>query len=211
MGIPYSKGSEWRRWDLHVHTPLSILNNQFPQTQDGPDWEAYLARLEAAGLAVVGVTDYFTIDGYKALKQLQAKGRLQNITLLPNVEFRLDKFVASKKDGDQPRRLNFHIIFAEAVSPEDIEEHFLHDIYFNYQGTPGDKNDQRKLKPSNLLELGERLIAEHPPFKEFKPIEVGAMNAVVNLDHAVELLKKSNRFKNKYLLLLADEYANLIP
>ena len=22
-------GSEWRKWDFHVHTPYSVLNNQF--------------------------------------------------------------------------------------------------------------------------------------------------------------------------------------
>jgi hypothetical protein len=207
----YPKGSEWRRWDLHVHSPLSILNNQFPRVGGTPDWEAYLGRLESCGVAVIGVTDYFTIDGYKALKGFQAQGRLQSTTLLPNIELRLDKIVASKKDGEQPRRLNFHVIFSEAVEPGEIEEHFLHDICFNYQGTPGDKNDQRKLKPANLQELGTRLIAEHPPFAGKPPLEVGAMHAVVNLDHVVDVLTKSKRFKDRYLLVLADQYANLIP
>jgi predicted nuclease with TOPRIM domain len=176
-----------------------------------PDWEAYLTTVETSGLAVLGVTDYFTIDGYKMLRQFQLQGRLPSITLLPNIELRLDKIVASKKDGEQPRRLNFHVFFSEMVDPAEIEEHFLHDIYFNYQGTPGDKNEQRKLKPSNLEELGSRLISEHPPFKGNAPLVVGAMNAVVNLDHVVEILTKTHRFKDKYLLVLADQYTNLIP
>jgi hypothetical protein len=208
----YPRGSEWRRWDLHIHSPLSILNNQFPHLPDGtPDWELYIKRIEELDVAVVGVTDYFTIDGYRALKDAQAKGRLPGVVLLPNIEFRLDKFVASKKDGEQQRRINFHVLFAEDVKPEEIEEHFLHDIYFNYQGTPGDKNDQRKLKKSNLAELGQRLIKEHDAFKGTSALQVGATNAVVNLDHIAELLTKSARFKDKYLLVLADEYASLIP
>jgi hypothetical protein len=210
--MAYPKGSEWRRWDLHVHTPLSILNNQFPKQPDGdPDWEQYVTTIESAGMAVIGVTDYFTIDGYRQLKSFQKQRRLQNVVLLPNIEFRLDKIVASKKDGEAPRRLNFHVIFSEELKPEDIEEHFLHDIYFNYEGAPGDKNDQRKLKKSNLQELGEKLIADHPPFKGMAPLHVGAMTAVVNLDHLVEILTKGDRFKDKYLMVLADDYANLIP
>ncbi len=210
--MTYPKGSEWRRWDLHIHSPLSILNNQFPRLDGGgADWNQYLDRLEALGFAVVGITDYFTIDGYKALRKWQEQGRLQNIVLLANIEFRLDKFVASKKDGEQQRRLNVHVLFSETVKPEEIEEHFLHDIYFNYQGTAGDKNDQRKLKTSNLEELGNRLIKEHPPFKGTPPLQIGAMNAVVNLDQVVEILTKGNRFKDKYLLVLADEYSSLIP
>jgi hypothetical protein len=47
-------GSEWRRWDLHVHTPETILNNQFG------DWEEYLKTVEAhPDVKVLGVTDSY--------------------------------------------------------------------------------------------------------------------------------------------------------
>jgi predicted metal-dependent phosphoesterase TrpH len=64
MTESFSKGSEWRRWDLHVHTPESKLENQFT------GWEDYISAIEAddSGVAVIGVTDYATIDGYKRLK-----------------------------------------------------------------------------------------------------------------------------------------------
>jgi hypothetical protein len=41
------------------------LNNQYLQLGDGtPDWEGYLAKLESIqDLAVLGMTDYFTIEG----------------------------------------------------------------------------------------------------------------------------------------------------
>jgi predicted metal-dependent phosphoesterase TrpH len=68
-------GSEWRRWDLHIHTLASVLNNQF-----GQDWDAYVNQLETAiskhAIAAIGVTDYFTIDGFKQLLEYRAKGRL---------------------------------------------------------------------------------------------------------------------------------------
>src|ERR1700754_1306766 len=66
----YPRGSEWRRWDLHVHTPYSALNNGF-----GADFDAYAKTLFTKAIseeiAVIGVTDYFTIDGYKQLRSLQ--------------------------------------------------------------------------------------------------------------------------------------------
>jgi predicted metal-dependent phosphoesterase TrpH len=65
--VAYPRGSEWRRWDLQVHTPYSILNNGF-----GADFDAYARTLfERAvdeGIAAIGITDYFTIEGYKALR-----------------------------------------------------------------------------------------------------------------------------------------------
>ena len=36
----YAAGSEWRKWDLHVHTPSSIVNGY------GGDWDRFLAKIE---------------------------------------------------------------------------------------------------------------------------------------------------------------------
>jgi|GEM_PF-3693024 len=33
----YPQGSIWRKWDLHVHTPASYLNSQFPD-----NWDEYV-------------------------------------------------------------------------------------------------------------------------------------------------------------------------
>ena len=30
----YPKGSEWRKWDLHVHTPYTKLNNGYGSNDD---------------------------------------------------------------------------------------------------------------------------------------------------------------------------------
>jgi hypothetical protein len=209
----YQRGSEWRKWDLHVHTPCSILNNQFSRLPSGqPDWEPYLACLEGLDVAVIGATDYFTIDGYKELRRFKAEGRLANIAaIFPNIEFRLNNVVSSKKDSN-PRRLNFHVIFSDDVSPQDIEEHFLHDITFFYEGSPQADDETRKLKVSNLEELGRRLIAEHAAFKENgkSALEVGAMTAVVNHEQVTEILRNDSRFRGKYILVYPEEGFTLI-
>ena len=63
------RGSYWRRWDLHVHSPYSELNNGF-----GLDFDTYakelLVKAKDYGIACVGITDYFLIDGYKRLIEL---------------------------------------------------------------------------------------------------------------------------------------------
>ena len=68
MKNTFSKGSEWRKWDLHVHTSFSELNNNF-----GDDWDKYIKELFTraieSNIAVIGITDYFHIEGYKKLKQ----------------------------------------------------------------------------------------------------------------------------------------------
>jgi len=209
----YPKGSEWRKWDLHIHSPLSILNNCYPKLSDGsPDWEKFISKLESLDMAVIGITDYFTIEGYKKVKEFKDQGRLSNIaTILPNIEFRLNSVISSKKDGQSPRRLNFHVIFSDEVSVKDIEEHFLDDINFFYEGNPQDKDDIRKLKPSNIEELGKKLIEQHKKFKDsgLSPLEIGAMQTVVGHEDITERLKDS-RFKGKYLVVFPEELSSLI-
>lgn len=200
-----SRGSVWRKWDLHIHSPLSILNNQFAHKTDGTtDWESYITKLEQLDICVVGITDYFTIDGYKRVRQFKDAGRLENIhTVLPNIEFRLKTIVSSRKDA-QEIRLNFHVVFSDEVAEQDIEEHFLHDIPFYYQGDPQNPVEKRKLKVSNLEALGEQLLKQHEKFRNMNlsPREVGAMQAVVDPDEIMGILTRDSRFRNRFLVLL---------
>jgi energy-coupling factor transporter ATP-binding protein EcfA2 len=200
----YPKGSEWRKWDLHVHSPLSLLNNQYPKPGGQPDWDGFIGKLEATDLAVVGLSDYFTIAGYKKVKEQQAAGRLPNIRVLPNIEFRLDNVVYRTSSG---KRLNLHVIFSDDVSIQDIEEHFLYDLTFYHEGNPQDKDERRKLKLSNLEAFGQQLIDENAAFQDGRSaLEIGAMCAVVDHEKITDLLASDSRFKNKYLIVLALDF-----
>jgi len=207
-------GSKWRKWDLHIHSPLSGLNNQFLKLDDGtPDWEKYISRLEEIkDISVIGITDYFTIEGYKEVLKYKKKGRLENYDLiLPNIEFRLDNFLSSKKDGGKPRRLTLHVIFSDTIPPEEIEDQFLYEINFCYEGEPFSKDEVRKLKRSSLEELGRKLKSEQKSFQKKSDFEVGCMTAVVRHSDISDILESKRKiFKNKYMVILAEEYLSLI-
>ena len=49
-------GSIWRRWDPHIHTPGTVLNDQFG---DEEAWEDFLQRIEESNplIEVLGITD----------------------------------------------------------------------------------------------------------------------------------------------------------
>ena len=42
--IAINRGSEWRKWDLHVHTPLSIEQEYGGNTPE--NWERFISDLE---------------------------------------------------------------------------------------------------------------------------------------------------------------------
>jgi energy-coupling factor transporter ATP-binding protein EcfA2 len=105
MDTIFSTGSLWRRWDLHVHTPETVLNNQFGH------WDEYLDAIERQdAVKVLGVTDYLSITNYSKLKVFRESGRIKNIALLiPNIEFRI------APPTDKATAVNIHLL----VSPDD--------------------------------------------------------------------------------------------
>lgn len=109
MSTPYPKGSEWRRWDLHVHTPESALNNEFV------GWDSYLSALESGvdRVAVIGVTDYASIAGYeRVIRERSTRTGLQEFALIiPNIELRISP---ETRDG---KGINLHIL----VDPSDLD------------------------------------------------------------------------------------------
>jgi len=207
-----SKGSTWKIWDFHLHSPFSVLNNQFGDPLQETTWNEYISKIEtqanAKGIVAIGITDYFMIEGYKQAIDFQKKNRLKNILLLPNIEFRIDKIVYRSKDNTEPKRLNLHVLFAPGIPPEEIEEHFLHDLDFVHESEPFDPSKVKKLKISNLTRFGESLQSQHEKFKEQSPLRVGCLNAIVQAEQIKRIL--DNSFKGKHLLVLAEENLDLL-
>ena len=79
----YLRGSMWGKWDLHVHTPASLVQNYGGNTDDA--WEEYLKDLEALPpeFKVIGINDYIFLDGYRRVLAAKQSGRLANIELHP--------------------------------------------------------------------------------------------------------------------------------
>ncbi len=213
----YPGGSEWRKWDLQVHTPFSSLNNGF-----GQDFKKYAKKLferaVANQIAVIGVTDYFCIEGYKRLRSLvkDAKGltgllgpdlasQASRILLLPNIEFRTSVVVA--RAGGKDSRVNFHVIFSDDLEPEAIDDHFLRNLYFTAESHPDSQDERWRCTLENLKELGKKLKAEHGEFKKQSDLFLGMMNAVVDHGQITEVLKdQTSRFGARFLLAVpADE------
>jgi ABC-type lipoprotein export system ATPase subunit len=180
-------------WDLQVHTPFSELNNGF-----GSDLEAYaksfFTKAVANEVAVVGVTDYFVVEGYRYLTELQNDdARLaaligaanveaaKQIRLFANVELRCDIIVNGS-------RVNFHVIFSDEVSADDIESNFLHQLQFTFEGNPGGVDQKLALTKANLELLGKTLKADHPKFKKDSDLFVGMAQATVHHTDVTSLL-----------------------
>ena len=74
------RGSAWGKWDLHVHTPDSLIHSY-----GGADaWDKFIDALSKLPpeFKVLGINDYIFLDGYKKVVAAKEAWKLPNIDLL---------------------------------------------------------------------------------------------------------------------------------
>ena len=81
MSTKYNRGSEWRKWDLHFHTPSSYDYKDKSVTN-----EDIINILSQNNISVVAITDHHIID-IDRISQLKELGKEKGITILPGIEF----------------------------------------------------------------------------------------------------------------------------
>lgn len=212
MSSSYPRGSEWRKWDLHIHTPASLIANDYGGDTDA-SWEAFIIGLESMSqdIKVIGINDYLFIDGYKKVLSYKEAGRLPNIALiLPVVEFRLKEFVGH----DKLKRLNYHIIFADTslLTPEQIESQFLN----GFRGKAKLSAEYAEtiswggtISNESLTDLGQKIIDSMPAEKRpSRPnlVELGFNNINFELSSIEDMLGEGSH-PNTYL---RDNYLKAI-
>lgn len=192
-------GSKWRKWDLHVHTPSSFhqqfrFENDDEKTKYEEDiWKKYIDELEnVSDVCALGITDYYSIEGYKKILEFVDEGRLSNFDLiLPNIEFRLDKLV-------DPKKINFHIIFSNEIPISEIESEFLSQLQIK---TP--HGETRSLIRDNIEYVGRLLKQQHSGFTD-SDYAVGCKNITVSKDQIIKVLEeKKSIFAGKYISILS--------
>jgi ABC-type lipoprotein export system ATPase subunit len=208
------RGSTWRKWDLHVHTPASLIHNY---TGTDP-WVQFLAEVEhlPAEYKVIGINDYIFLDGYRRVVAAKNAGRLKNIDLiLPVIELRLDKFGGSK---NHLSRVNYHIIFSDTLGADLIEQQFLNAFSSKYTLSPEYEylrtSGAWKALPTkeSLIDLGQKIIDSVPEGEKAKfasPLIEGFNNLCLSLSSIKEALD-SHYFNDKFVTAVGKtEWADI--
>ncbi|ALZ84158.1 DNA repair protein [Pseudomonas oryzihabitans] len=103
-------GSCWNKWDLHIHSPFTNLNNGFKC-----EVEQYVANIKENSLSLLGVTNYWYFQENE-LEIIREELRRQgcSTTVIGNLEFRVAQ---PNKQGDW---INVHCLFSESLSTAQI-------------------------------------------------------------------------------------------
>lgn len=106
----YKRGSEWRKWDLHVHSPKVFLNNQF-NTISSDD---FVNKIYESEIVAVGLTNYFRFDDSE-LGEIKDKLIEKGIVVFPNIEFR------TQPPNKENEEMHVHVLFSNSVSTQKIK------------------------------------------------------------------------------------------
>lgn len=149
MSNNFPKGSEWRKWDLHVHTPGTQKNDQYKVDQGDP-WELFCQKIHDSDVQAIGICDYFStanyftfIGKYQTLYPDSTKAFFLNIEVctsdvvnnaheevnvhlifnpeIPDLATKMSEFL-SKLKTNKTNTSGRHILASELSSSQDYQE-----------------------------------------------------------------------------------------
>ena len=183
-----NRGSEWRKWDLHIHTPETAKNNQFGNPEVA--WPKYIQKLEDSDISVFGITDYFSIDNYLKVKEYKLQGRLNDKFILPNVEMRIEPVTGKGTP------INIHALFDPSLTQEELNREFFREIKFQY------KDHTYSCVKEDLVELG-RTIKNNFTYPEDAAVKEAIGVMAISYSDLRKIIEK-NFFKNKIIIALSN-------
>lgn len=117
-----SRGALWNQWDLHVHTPASFhwngpkFDDDLSSANNKNLVDEMINAMNIAEPAVFAIMDYWTFDGWFALKQrlTESDAPKLNKKVFPGIELRLS--------APTSKRLNAHVIFSDEIQDQHLRD-----------------------------------------------------------------------------------------
>lgn len=195
------RGSEWRKWDLHIHTKGTSKNDQFTSADFNAFCVAMFKKAIKKDIKAIGITDYFCIKNYKQIIDFQnnintntsftdeEKSKISEIFILPNVELRMLPVT------DTGRLINIHCIF----NPDFVLN--LDNDFFNTLKYVGGSQDYL-MNRQGIISLGKSLDSsitdDNSAYKK------GVDNFVVSHENLKKLLTNNPNLRENIIIVVSN-------
>ncbi len=191
MNRTYPKGSEWRKWDLHVHTPASFYwkdgkhFSEMSPAEKNTTLKAIIGQIELSEVAVFGIMDYWTFDGYMELREfLKENSEIKcSKCILPGMELRIQ--------APTDFRLNIHVLLSNELTDQQLSD-------FKGRLEIADPKNNRPLSNEGLIEYAKKMDKGKAKVHGFneedlkhnkKLLELGSMTAEITRESLKEAFK----------------------
>lgn len=152
-----NRGSEWRKWDLHIHTPASFYwtgtkkYKEMSTEEITAEIKNFIKIINESDIAVFCLMDYWTFDWYLELQDyLIANPDELKKTVFPGMELRVE--------SPTSYRLNIHFILSDKLSRQQLID-FKSELYIRSIG--------KKLSDDALIQFAKSLDASKAKHHSF--------------------------------------------
>lgn len=199
-----NKGSQWRKWNFHVHTKGTNKNDQFKSKTLNEFFCVFFKKAFENNVSAIGITDYFSIDRYlDAVKYINGIENLldengnpvftsieinfiKSIFIFPNVELRM------LPSTDKGRMINIHCLF----NPEYVV-HLENDFFGHLENQDG-----YKMNRHGLIGYGKSI--DPSITDEKKQYKKGVDNYVIDLKTLKTIVSKNQNFKDNCIFVVSN-------
>jgi hypothetical protein len=197
----YERGSEWRRWDLHLHTKGTLKNDNFTSADFDKFCQVMFRKALDAEIAAIGITDYFSIDNYKKVIAFvqsvddapgfteEERERIKSIFILPNVELRMLPVT------DSGKLVNIHCIF----DPEYIDS--LDNDFFAALKHSGGPGNTYLMNRAGMIGLGKSMDSNLDDEGAYRK---GINSFVVSHERLQELHEQNREFRDNVIIAVSN-------
>ncbi len=199
-----NNGSQWRKWNFHVHTKGTNKNDQFTSSSTEDFFYIFFKAAFDNKVEAIGITDYFSIDRYLEavdyVSEIENKENatgeelftdeevafIKGIFLFPNVELRM------LPATDRGRLINIHCLF----NPEYVP-HLENDFFGHIENQDGKKMNRHGLTDYGR-ELDTSLTTDEQRYKK------GIDSFVIDLKTLKSVLDKNKKFRDNCILVVSN-------
>ncbi|MGZ3756239.1 MAG: hypothetical protein ACXVAY_14200 [Mucilaginibacter sp.] len=153
------RGSQWHKWNIHVHTKGTNKNDQFTSASMDDFFFTFFKKAVEQQICAIGITDYFSVENYQKAKQYVAQihekvdaggaklfsdgdiAFINQIFIFPNIELRM------LPSTDSGKLINIHCL----VNPAYVSE--LENSFFNSI----ENQDRYKMNRTGIIDYGKAL------------------------------------------------------
>lgn len=191
------RGSEWRRWELHLHTPFTKKEDQYTGKTTDEKWDNFYTSISnyigdgsnpLRSICAIAITDYLSIDNY--LKVCADKRLPDSVKLvLPNVELRITPIAS-----DSP--INIHCLFDPSIVGE-LESRFFAHLKFQYKG------NQYSATKAELIRFGRDFNGDSS-LSENEALSIGTNQFVISIDTLLDVFSRNPQLKGKTIIVVSN-------
>jgi len=197
----YPRGSEWRRWDLHVHTKNTLKNDAFASVNFDEFCKVMFRKALDLEICAIGITDYFCIDNYKRVVDFVGRvdassgfspaeiEKIKKIFVLPNVELRMLPVT------DRGKLVNIHCVFSPDYVGE-LDNNFFAAI--KHMDGPGSHFLMNRV---GMIGLGKSLDSSLDDEAAYK---LGVNSFVVSHETLQKIHDENSKFRENVLFAVSN-------